>query len=142
MRRTWRARAACRGAATALFFPEPGDDAQEALEVCGRCPVTADCAEHARRYDEAFGIWGGRAEDERRIAQPRVSTAPRRPGPPTALDDAHLIELVRGMDPAEPAAPQLLAQLHVSVPAAYKYLDRALRLGVVEHRGRRIYPSW
>ena len=66
----------------------------------------------------------------------------RAPGPPSALDDDHLIDLVRSLDPDEPAAPQLLARLQVSVPTAYKYLHRALRLGAVERRDRHIYPSW
>jgi len=65
----------------------------------------------------------------------------RSPGPLPGIDDDHLIDLVRSLDPDEPAAPQLLARLLVSVPTAYKYLHRALRLGVVERRGRHIYPT-
>jgi len=93
---------------------------------------------------EKYGIWGGRTETDRaRSAAPQpVALGRRSPGPPPSIDDDYLIALVRSFDPDAPAAPQLLARLRVSVPTAYKYLHRALRLGAVERRGRHIYPSW
>ena len=124
---------------TALFFPDSDDDADEALAICRRCPVKAECAACARAHEEPFGVWGGRTEADRATDRPDPA-APRRPGPPPVLEDARLVELVAGFDPCAPAAPQLLARLRVSVPAAYKYLHRALALGAVEHRGRHIYP--
>ena len=128
----------------ARFYPPPGADTSAALAVCARCPVRVECDQHADSAGEEYGIWGGRPETDRardRRPQP-VAVLHRPPGPPPALDDDHLIDVVRSLNPDEPAAPQLLDRLRVSVPTAYKYLHRALRLGVVERRGRHIYPSW
>jgi len=127
----------------ARFYPPPGAATAAALSVCAQCPVRVECDHHADATGEEYGIWGGRPETDRaRSPRPQPDAVLRRsPGPRPAIDDDHLIDLVRSLDPAEPAAPQLLAQLRVSVPTAYKYLHRALRLGVVERRGRHIYPS-
>jgi hypothetical protein len=53
--------AACRTAAPALFFPEPGDTGAEAqaLAVCAGCPVRARCYAQAVDNGERWGIWGG-----------------------------------------------------------------------------------
>jgi WhiB family redox-sensing transcriptional regulator len=144
MRSAWMARAACRGMPPARFYPPSGAATAAALAVCAGCPVRVECDQHADATGEEYGIWGGRPEiDRARAPSPQPVTLGRRsPGPPPALDDDHLIDLVRSLDPDEPAAPQLLDRLRVSVPTAYKYLHRARRLGVVERRGRHIYPSW
>jgi WhiB family redox-sensing transcriptional regulator len=71
---TWRARAACRGPETALFFPpttaerKEDRDAREgrAKEICHGCPVQRDCLDHAIGVGEMHGIWGGLNEAERR----------------------------------------------------------------------------
>lgn len=127
----------------ARFYPPPGAAIAPAILVCARCPVRVECDHHADATGEEYGIWGGRPETDRARSQRSQSVAVlrRSPGPRPAIDDDHLIDLVRSLDPAAPAAPQLLARLPVSVPTAYKYLHRALRLGVVERRGRHIYPS-
>jgi WhiB family redox-sensing transcriptional regulator len=71
---TWRARAACKGPETALFFP-PGSaerkDEREARErrakaICHECPVKRECLEYALGVGEMHGIWGGLNEAERR----------------------------------------------------------------------------
>lgn len=127
----------------ARFYPPPGAPIAAALAVCARCPVRVECDHHADVTGEEYGIWGGRPETDRARSQgPQpVAVLRRSPGPRPAIDDDHLIDLVRSLDPTERAAPQLLARLPVSVPTTYKYLHRALRLGVVERRGRHIYPS-
>ena len=129
---------------SARLRPAAGAATAAALAVCARCPVRVECDQHADATGEDHGIWGGRPETDRaRAPSPQPVTLGRRsPGPPPAIDDDHLIDLVRSLDPDEPAAPQLLDRLRVSVPTAYKYLHRARRLGVVERRGRHIYPSW
>jgi WhiB family redox-sensing transcriptional regulator len=140
-------RAACRGMPASVFYPPPGTPTDTALEVCACCPVRPDCARHAELNGEVFGIWGGRTETERaHDSQHRSDTAVgivrRRPGPPSGLDDDRLIDLVRSLDPDQPAAAQIVARLRVSVPTAYKYLARAARLGLVERRGRHLYAHW
>lgn len=71
---TWRARAACRGPETALFFPPSNVERREdrqlrearAKAICRECPVRRECLEHALSVGETHGIWGGLNEAERR----------------------------------------------------------------------------
>lgn len=62
----WQALAACQGVDPDLFFPERGASVREPKAVCARCPVAADCLEHALTHHEVHGIWGGKSERERR----------------------------------------------------------------------------
>lgn len=67
--RTWRHRAACRGVGSALFFPAGASDErtiEAAKEVCGRCPVSAECLEYAMDTNQQMGIWGGLTARDRR----------------------------------------------------------------------------
>ncbi len=69
----WQLRAACRGIDSALFFHpanERGASREsreaQAKQVCARCPVVAQCREHAVSVEESFGTWGGLSEVELR----------------------------------------------------------------------------
>jgi WhiB family transcriptional regulator, redox-sensing transcriptional regulator len=76
--RTWQLRAACRGPASALFFPptyperKEERDAREAKAkaICAECPVRAECLDYALSIREPHGIWGGLTEAERRALLP------------------------------------------------------------------------
>jgi WhiB family redox-sensing transcriptional regulator len=68
----WQLQAECRGMDTEVFFhPDnergPRRAAREAAAkaVCARCPVIRQCAEHALRVREPYGIWGGLSESDR-----------------------------------------------------------------------------
>lgn len=68
----WRARAACRGVDTNLFFPHSpsrGRGAtriiQQAKSICARCPVRDECLKTALENNER-GIWGGTTYRERK----------------------------------------------------------------------------
>lgn len=54
--RDWTTRAACSRIGSAVFF----DPARvgEALTICGRCPVSAECLTYAQET-RAVGVWGG-----------------------------------------------------------------------------------
>jgi WhiB family redox-sensing transcriptional regulator len=52
----WQDRAACGADPESFFDPKRAD---EALAVCGRCEVRAECAAYAEANDEQYGIWGG-----------------------------------------------------------------------------------
>jgi hypothetical protein len=73
-RPAWHARAACRGDGPATFFPEQGQSAGPARDVCAGCPVAAECAEAGLVED--FGVWGAMTTRER---VQRRRSAPRRP---------------------------------------------------------------
>lgn len=60
----WRARALCREVDPELFYPEgPANTVhmryREAVSVCARCEVRAECYQFAYDNNERDGIWGG-----------------------------------------------------------------------------------
>ncbi len=63
---SWEERAACRGADVDLFFSSSERDQQQALGYCSICEVRQECLETAIVNGEAFGIWGGLPESDRR----------------------------------------------------------------------------
>ena len=82
---TWRDRAACIGEPPEMFFPldlvgSGGRDlrvaarnrqaTRQALDVCARCEVTAECLDDAIAHDD-HGVRGGTTEDMRRRARGR-----------------------------------------------------------------------
>jgi DNA-binding IclR family transcriptional regulator len=52
-----------------------------------------------------------------------------------------LAAVLRAADPGRPALAQLLAATSVGTSTAYRYLDQARRLGLVEVRAGRLYPA-
>ncbi|MGH8888028.1 MAG: WhiB family transcriptional regulator [Egibacteraceae bacterium] len=67
----WRAKAACVGEDTELFFPSgntgpAAEQADRAKAVCARCEVRIACLEWALGANQDAGVWGGLSEDERR----------------------------------------------------------------------------
>ncbi len=73
--REWQARAACRGPQAVAFYPPAGGERRdekrlrelEAKEICDYCAVAGRCLEVALASREAYGIWGGTNENERRV---------------------------------------------------------------------------
>jgi WhiB family redox-sensing transcriptional regulator len=68
-RPAWHRQAACRGLAVDgnepnPFFPNRGDWARQAAEVCSGCQVKTECAEAG--MSQKFGVWGGLPERQRR----------------------------------------------------------------------------
>jgi WhiB family transcriptional regulator, redox-sensing transcriptional regulator len=74
----WRDQAACRGADLGLFFPERGESAEPARQICARCPAREPCLDYAVSNRIVHGIWGGLSERERRALQTRRLRAMRR----------------------------------------------------------------
>ncbi|QSE86750.1 WhiB family transcriptional regulator [Rhodococcus koreensis] len=102
----WQLHARCRNTNANLFFPCEGEGKgarirreRTAKQICTGCPVRPECHDHAVTADEAFGVWGGTSESERRrlnteskqIASP-TPDAPglslRHPGPSRQAQDA------------------------------------------------------
>lgn len=74
----WRARAACRGMDTAMFFPEGVEDLAPAKAVCATCPVQTECLDTALSNSglAQYGVWGGKsARARRRILRQRLRAA-------------------------------------------------------------------
>ena len=65
----WREQAACRGTDLDVFYPERGQTAGPARQVCAACPVRQPCLEYALSNRITSGIWGGLTERERRPLQ-------------------------------------------------------------------------
>ncbi|MEU6977616.1 MULTISPECIES: WhiB family transcriptional regulator [unclassified Streptomyces] len=74
---SWRADAACREVDPDLFFPVGVGptalaQAEEAKEVCHRCPVREQCLRWAMDDSrQVTGVWGGLTETERRSLRRR-----------------------------------------------------------------------
>jgi WhiB family transcriptional regulator, redox-sensing transcriptional regulator len=62
----WLERAACRGRDVELFYSLEEEDVRAALAICAVCEVQTECYERAMTGREAFGVWGGTTETERR----------------------------------------------------------------------------
>jgi WhiB family redox-sensing transcriptional regulator len=71
----WADEALCSQVDPEAFYPEKGGSTREAKRVCGRCTVAAECLTYALDHKEAFGIWGGMSERERRkLTRPAPTT--------------------------------------------------------------------
>jgi WhiB family transcriptional regulator, redox-sensing transcriptional regulator len=134
----WRARAACRGTNPALFFDLHPDAVAAAKAVCADCPVRQECATHALAAGEEFGVWGGFAAEQRPTPPP---TERPTAGPQRQVSDGELYDLLVDADPDRPALDRLLEHVYQPTATAYRTLERAIRLGVVERRGRALYPT-
>lgn len=129
----WRDRAACRGLRPSLFYSEDPRDEARAKSTCAGCQVAGACEEAGRGEP---GIWGGLTERERAVG---VRLVRRGPAPAVTSDD--LVAVLRAADPGRPALAQVLAVTSVATSTAYRYLDQARRLGLVEVRAGRLYPT-
>lgn len=63
----WQLRGLCRtgGYDPNLFFPFSEEDAVKAKQICGICPMIAQCAQWALAKRENYGVWGGLSEADR-----------------------------------------------------------------------------
>jgi WhiB family redox-sensing transcriptional regulator len=69
---SWQLSARCRGQDPGLFFHPENERGhartrrlRRAKAICAQCPVAALCRDHALKFQEPFGVWGGLSEDER-----------------------------------------------------------------------------
>ena len=74
----WRELAACRSTDLGVFFPERGESAGPARQVCSACPVRQPCLDYAITNRITYGIWGGLTERERRALRSGWVRASRR----------------------------------------------------------------
>ncbi len=65
MELSWERHAACRGLDSSIFFPADDEQVATAKAVCGECPVSDSCLEHAIAHRERDGVWGGMTAVER-----------------------------------------------------------------------------
>ena len=67
----WRNAALCRTEDPAIFFASEGTDhgkadVRHAKVICWQCPSLQACGQWALESREAFGVWGGMSEADRR----------------------------------------------------------------------------
>ena len=80
----WTLLAACRGSGDLFFAPddvgegraERRDREDRAKAICGVCDVRTECLQESLAASEAFGIWGGLTERERRTAHRNKDCSP------------------------------------------------------------------
>lgn len=77
--RPWMADALCTQVDHDLWFPEKGQPTRQAKRICAACPVRETCLTYAVENQEAWGVWGGLSEPERRkVADQRGLPRPSR----------------------------------------------------------------
>lgn len=64
-REEWVQRAACAASFPEIFFPTVGASIEDALRVCGGCPVRIACLKYALDHNEIHGVWGGVSSTDR-----------------------------------------------------------------------------
>ena len=86
----WRALAACRPVPLEHFYPDEGESATDrARAACERCPVSAECLEHAVAH-ENYGFWAGTSpRDRRRIRSERKIKLDTPSLPALIVDNGH-----------------------------------------------------
>ena len=92
----WQRDANCRNVDPAVFFASEDenrtarrDREQAAKRLCLHCPVQTACRRHAVSTREAYGVWGGTSETERRYLQPESPAAPSERTPLRILPRHH-----------------------------------------------------
>lgn len=68
----WAKDAQCLGIDVEVMFPEDSIGLANAKRICLGCPVTKECLDWAVTNGEAYGVWGGRGEIERRNLRERL----------------------------------------------------------------------
>jgi len=68
----WQEYAICRQSDPERWFPEKGGSTKVIKKICNSCPVQYECLEYALDNGEAFGVWGGLSEQERRLLRRRT----------------------------------------------------------------------
>jgi WhiB family redox-sensing transcriptional regulator len=72
----WTKSAACAQIGGDFWFPEKGDFANDAKQICSGCPVRAECLEYALDNKIQEGVWGGvNARARRDLARHRREAA-------------------------------------------------------------------
>ena len=75
--RDWQSEGACKGVEPDLFFTERGVSNQTAKAMCGLCVIKVECLDYAVTNNEAYGVWGGKSERERRKIRRQQNVAKR-----------------------------------------------------------------
>ncbi|MGH3823081.1 MAG: WhiB family transcriptional regulator [Pseudonocardiaceae bacterium] len=57
----------CQTEDTDLWFAENPADLGRAQQLCGQCPILAQCLEGALRRGEPWGVWGGQIFDRGQV---------------------------------------------------------------------------
>lgn len=62
----WKLQGLCNQADPEAWFPDKGGANAEVKKICGRCPVRLACLQYALDTKQAWGVWGGLSEFERK----------------------------------------------------------------------------
>jgi len=71
----WRLHAACADWPLDSFYGDESNATSQALRLCKKCPVRADCLNDAMTHNDPYGIWGGMTPEQRRWSRYRRKTA-------------------------------------------------------------------
>ncbi len=69
----WLKRGPCREDPDAMYPSSNAAEIETAKAICRRCSVTERCLQWALETGEAWGVWGGLSEEERRSMKSRAA---------------------------------------------------------------------
>lgn len=72
---TWRDFALCAEADPEAWFPDTGEPSAPAKAICAACFVRGQCLDYALATDQAWGVWGGLSECQRRKLKKEMAAA-------------------------------------------------------------------
>ena len=61
----WEDDALCAEIGSDFWFPNKGENNEEAMAICNRCPVIVECRDYALADTSLMGIWGGTSWNDR-----------------------------------------------------------------------------
>jgi hypothetical protein len=84
----WRTRGVCQTVDPETFFPVPMAPVDDAVDLCGRCPVAGACLAWALSVGDCHGVWGATTARERRamLVAWRTEVQPEEPPHPEGGD--------------------------------------------------------
>src|SRR5688572_5957397 len=114
----WRTKGVCQTVDPETFFPVPMAPADQAQELCGRCPVSGACLAWALSVGECHGVWGGTTARERRAMLVAWRTEEQPDEAPFGSSEPEMIvsegELVLRCADEKPTIPrQIRAREHI-----------------------------
>ncbi len=119
------------------WFPEGGPVSAEVRATCDRCPIRAECREHAIQYEPEWGFMGGTTPTERQAERARRS------GSLTEVtgQGATVLAAMRAMPSTSFARFQIATLLGLSPNQTGAVLQRLVASGHVERVGRGLYRA-
>jgi hypothetical protein len=128
--RTWMDDVNCKGADTDIFYED--SRREEAVAICGMCPVRRQCHDYAIRTKEVYGVWGGDTSRLRNTHRHHPKQKNQYSGNPNATDI--ITDCLQRAAPAWVTPHAIAERTGLQANTVQKALRRAVDRGApIEH---------